>query len=109
MQTLMYLKKVPETAIKAHKHLMKAYEEMRGISIPNNAPSKMFSGVEKTDGTGVTLPQQLANAKDRAKKSGKKYNPEQTTRWFNAKDLNKDGVLDEKELKTKAPVGWNNQ
>ena len=108
-QNPLSLKKVPETSIKAHKRLMRAYEDLRGISIPNNAPSKMFTGLEKTDTAGVTLQQQLVHAKDRAKKSGKKFNPQQTTRWFNAKDLNKDGVLDEKELKTKAPVGWNNQ
>jgi hypothetical protein len=58
---------------------------------------------------GRTLEDQLARAKANAEKSGKKYDPEQSTRWFNAKDLNKDGFLDEKELNTKAPVGWNDK
>jgi hypothetical protein len=54
-----------------------------------------------------TLEQQLAQAKAKAKNKGKKFDPEQSTRWFNSKDLNKDGILDEKELNAKAPVGWN--
>ena len=54
-----------------------------------------------------TLEEQLAIAKANAKKRGRSFDAEQTTRWFRAKDLNKDGVLDERELKTKAPKDWN--
>jgi len=56
---------------------------------------------------GRTLDQQLAIARANAKKKGSKFDAARTTRWFRAKDLNKDGVLVEQELRTKAPVGWN--
>ncbi|MEN8782937.1 MAG: sulfatase-like hydrolase/transferase [Akkermansiaceae bacterium] len=58
-------------------------------------------------GPGRSLKEQLTQSKARAAKSGKKFDPQRTTRWFNAKDLNKDGALDKKELATKAPVDWN--
>lgn len=101
------MNKAPVATIKAHARLMKAYVDMRGITIPNKAPSKMFSDLENVDNSVVTLQQQLVHAKERARKLGKKYDAARTTRWFRVKDLNKDGVLDEKEIKTKAPVGWN--
>ena len=46
-------------------------------------------------------------AQANAKKQGKRFDAARTTRWFRAKDLNHDGLLDEIEQKTKAPVGWN--
>ena len=101
------LKKMPERAMEAHKRLMKAYEELRGISVPNDAPNKMFAGVNAPKVNGITLEKKLADAKAKAKKSGKKFDAERTTRWFHAKDLNKDGVMDEVEAKTKAPKDWN--
>lgn len=58
---------------------------------------------------GRTLEQQLEMAKARAKNLDKKYDPEQTTRWFRAKDINGDGVIDEVEDKVKVPVGWNDK
>jgi arylsulfatase A len=121
------LKKMPERAIEAHKRLTKAYEELRGLAIPNDAPNKMYNGGRRSVGapkeeghgsdmiatleaisppsSGITLEQQLAHAKE--KNGGKNFNAERTVRFFNAKDLNKDGVLDEQEQKAKAPVGWN--
>jgi len=54
-----------------------------------------------------TLKEQLAIAKANAKKRGRKFSAEQTTRWFHAKDLNRDGALDERELRTKPPKDWN--
>ncbi|MCK5172564.1 MAG: hypothetical protein KAR47_04185, partial [Planctomycetes bacterium] len=62
----------------------------------------------KTEGSR-TLAEQLEHAKMRAKNLGKTFDPEQSTRWFNAKDTNKDGLLDEQEQKAKAPVGWNDK
>lgn len=56
---------------------------------------------------GRTLTEQLAIARVNAKKSGNRFDAARTTRWFRVKDLNNDGVLDEIEQKTKAPVGWN--
>lgn len=66
------------------------------------------SGKPKTKGPAGsrTLDQQLAIARANAKKKGTKFDPARTTRWFKAKDRNKDGVLDQKELRTKAPEGW---
>jgi arylsulfatase A-like enzyme len=56
---------------------------------------------------GRSLKEQLAIAKENSKKNGTTFSAERSTRWFQAKDLNRDGVLDEEELNTKAPVGWN--
>ena len=39
--------------------------------------------------------------------TGKTFDAARTTRWFQAKDVNKDGVIDEQERQTKVPVGWN--
>jgi arylsulfatase A-like enzyme len=55
---------------------------------------------------GRTLTEQLKIAEKNAKKNGKKFDAERTTRWFHAKDLNKDGVLDKTEQQTKVPNGW---
>lgn len=52
---------------------------------------------------GITLEQQLEIAKER---NGDKFDAERTTRWFNAKDKNGDGVIDEKERKQKV-TDWN--
>jgi len=41
-----------------------------------------------------------------AEKRRREFDAEQTTRWFRAKDLNKVGVLDEREFKTRAPRDW---
>lgn len=99
-----------ERAIEAHRRLTKAYEELRGISIPNNAPSKMFppkTPTAQAGGNVLTREQHLINSTERAKRLGKKFDPAQSTRWFNAKDTNKDGVLDAAEQKAKAPKDWN--
>ncbi len=58
---------------------------------------------------GRTLKAQLKIARDNAKEKGSQFNEERTTRWFRAKDLNGDGILDDAELATKAPVGWNTE
>jgi arylsulfatase A-like enzyme len=58
-------------------------------------------------GPGRTLAEQLTLARANAKKNGKRFDAARTTRWFRAKDLNQDGVLDAREIKNKAPVGWN--
>ena len=55
---------------------------------------------------GITLQEQLEIARANAEKSGRTFDVARTTRWFNAKDLNKDGLMDEKERQTRAPVGW---
>ena len=75
-----------------------------GVTGDRLAKTKQSSKVR-----GRTLEDQLTLSRANAKNKGKKFDAEQTARWFNAKDLNKDGVLDEKELNTKAPVGWNNK
>ena len=56
-----------------------------------------------------TLEEQLQHAKMRAKNLGKSFDPEQSTRWFNAKDTNNDGILDEQEQKAKVRAGWNDK
>ncbi|MCF7848251.1 MAG: sulfatase-like hydrolase/transferase [Kiritimatiellales bacterium] len=101
------LKKAPEKAIAAHKRLAKQYEAVRGFA-PNVevVPSKLFDPTARKP-EGTTLEMQLAHAKERAKKQGKKYNEETSTRFFRAKDRNGDGVIDEKEAKMKVAPGWN--
>jgi len=61
------------------------------------------------NGTGRALPEQLAISKERAEKSGKAFDAARTTRWFNAKDTNRDGVLGVDEQKAKAPQNWNSE
>jgi arylsulfatase A len=101
------LKQAPEKAIAAHKRLSEQYEKVRGFSpAVEVASSKMFNPFAEMP-EGITLVEKLEDAKAKAKKSGKKFDAERTTRWFNAKDLNDDGVMDEVEAKTKAPEGWN--
>lgn len=58
---------------------------------------------------GRTLEEQLKIAKENAKKKGKPFVEERTTRWFNAKDTNNDGLLSEEEQKAKAPTNWNSE
>ena len=79
-----------------------------------NVTSTKPTAKKKTKGTkipakprGRSLKEQLKIAEGNAKKNGKTFDAERTTRWFNAKDLNQDGVLDEKEIRTKAPKDWN--
>ncbi len=103
------LKRANEKARTAHKRLMKAYMDLRGLSLPNEAPNKMYAGADAPKPEGTTLEQQLVHAQERAKKLGKKFDPEQTTRWFRAKDRNNDGILDAQEAKMKAPKDWNKQ
>lgn len=92
----------------AYERLHSAYKKLRKQGIPNDATNRMH-GVEgsNTKGNLITLKSQLANAASKAAARGKPFNPEQTIKYFNAKDLNKDGVLDEKEQKTKLAKGWN--
>ena len=92
----------------AYERLHSAYKKLRKQGIPNDATNRMH-GVEGSDTKGnlITLKSQLANAASKAAARGKSFNPEQTIKYFNAKDLNKDGVLDEKEQKTKLAKGWN--
>jgi arylsulfatase A len=101
------LRSAPEMVIEAHKRLTKAYEEMRGISIPNDAPNKMYAGANTPKPKGISLQEQLANAEMKARNKGRKFDASRTTRWFNAKDRNNDGVLDEHEQKQKPPKDWN--
>ncbi|MBT3288351.1 MAG: sulfatase-like hydrolase/transferase [Victivallales bacterium] len=54
-----------------------------------------------------TLETELARDKRTATQKGRPFNPEQTKRWFRAKDLNGDGILDERELRTKVRPDWN--
>lgn len=66
------------------------------------------SPVVPPDGVkGRTLEEQLKISKAKADQNAKKFDAERTTRWFNAKDTNNDGVLDEKELQTKVSKDWN--
>jgi hypothetical protein len=76
-------------------------------SLADQDPVK--KGATRSDAkvTGRTLAAQLAMARANAKKAGKPFDAARATRWFRVKDLNQDGVLSEKEQKTKAPVGWN--
>jgi len=63
---------------------------------------------EKANGPKVrTLETELARDRRTAEQKGRSFNPEQTKRWFRAKDLNGDGVLDERELRTRARPDWN--
>lgn len=98
------LKNAPEQALAAHKRLTEHYETVRGFA-PNIAvaPSKMFSGPEGASGSaGMTREEHMKKA--RAKKN---FDEARTTRWFNAKDLNSDDVIDEHEAKIKPPKDWN--
>lgn len=63
----------------------------------------------RPDAATRTLEEQLAIAREKARKSGKPFVAERTTRWFHAKDLNHDGVLSELEIRTAAPANWNRQ
>ncbi|MBT3378445.1 MAG: sulfatase-like hydrolase/transferase [Lentisphaerae bacterium] len=75
---------------------------------PPPAPSpKRASGKHNPLNTRRTLKQHLDQARERARKQNRPFDPAQENRWFRAKDLNGDGVLDEKELRTKAPKDWN--
>ena len=69
-------------------------------------PPERKPGGKGTATKGRTLEEQLAIAKAAARKKGKRFDAERATRWFEAKDLNGDGVLDEREQGTKAPQGW---
>jgi arylsulfatase A-like enzyme len=63
----------------------------------------------KVPAQGITLEEQLQQAEANAKKKGKTFDAERTTRWFHAKDKNGDGVIDEQEQKEKVPEDWNNK
>ncbi len=101
------LKQAPEKAITAHKRLTTAYEDLRGLTVPNQAPSKMFDGNLESAAKVITLEMQLKQGQERAKKIGKEYDEASTTRFFNAKDRNGDGVIDASENKLKVAPGWN--
>jgi len=58
---------------------------------------------------GITLKEKLAQAKAHAEKTGKKFDPKRTIRFFRAKDRNGDGMIDAKEAATKVAPGWNKQ
>jgi arylsulfatase A-like enzyme len=58
---------------------------------------------------GPTLEEQLKIATANAKKNGKKFDAERTTRWFHAKDTNGDGVLSAEEQKAKVSKDWNSK
>lgn len=73
------------------------YRKVRKTPVPKVA-------TPKPDAKGITLEEQLKKAEDR---QGDSFDADRTTRWFHAKDTNKDGVLDKKEQKAKAPEGWN--
>jgi arylsulfatase A len=96
------LKQAPEKAIEAHRRLAEQYEQVRGFS-PNIevAPSKMFNpSVSASE--GLTLKEHLE--KNRGKKN---FDEERSIRWFKAKDLNNDGVMDENEKRQRPPKDWN--
>ena len=102
------LAQLSEVGKAAHQRLTTAYQELRGFGIPNKAPNKVFQETQGASATeGITLSQQIASAKEKAQKNGKTFNLERSTKFFHAKDLNKDGVLDAAEQKAKAPKNWN--
>jgi len=55
---------------------------------------------------GVTLEEHLARNRARQEKAGKKFDVEHATKFFNAKDTNHDGIMDEKEKKAKLSKDW---
>ncbi len=55
----------------------------------------------------VTYEQQLAIARSNALKKNREFDKQQFTRWFKAKDLNGDGLIDADERRQKVPPGWN--
>ena len=98
------LKNAPETLIAAHKRLSAQYEQVRGFAPTIEvAPSKMFNPFAKTS-EGLSREEHMAKAKNK-----KNFDEGRTTRWFNAKDLNNDDVIDVKESKIKPPKDWNKE
>jgi arylsulfatase A-like enzyme len=67
-----------------------------------NAPAPKASKPATGD-RGVTLEQQLDKARSR---QGDRFDTDRTTRWFKAKDTNRDGVLDAEEQQRKV-TNWN--
>ncbi len=58
---------------------------------------------------GVTFEEQLKIARTNSEKNGRKFDKEQFTRWFNAKDVNGNSIIDPEERKLKVPSGWNDK
>ncbi len=56
-----------------------------------------------------TFKKHMARKREQEKKTGKPVDQAQEDRWFRAKDLNSDGVLDENELSKKVRADWNRQ
>jgi len=81
------------------------YRKIRHGASPQKTPEKERQG--KISAKGVTLEEQLKIARERAKKNGRKFKAERTTRWFRAKDRNNDGIIDAKERRQKVPADWN--
>ena len=59
-----------------------------------------------SEAEGTTLEEHLARNKERQEKAGKKFDADRSTKFFDAKDTNNDGVMDEKEKKAKLAAGW---
>ncbi|VGO13060.1 Arylsulfatase [Pontiella desulfatans] len=96
------LKNAPEKAIAAHKQLWAQYETVRGFA-PDVAvaPSKLYDPSAPV-AEGLSREEHMAKARKK-----KNFDEGRTTRWFNAKDLNNDNVIDAKEAKIKPPKDWN--
>lgn len=96
------------TSLAAYHRLSSQYRKLRKLDLPNSAPNRMcFDEASSEEEKLVTLSVQLAHAKARSEATGKPFNAERTKKYFNAKDLNKDGFLDEAEQAKKAEKGWN--
>ncbi len=85
-----------------------------GVWSPEEAKAKVAKGwnaagggLELEDLVGLELKPFLAKKKAAWEATGVPFNEAQETRFFNAKDTNKDGVWSLEEAKAKAPKDWN--
>ncbi len=101
-----YLAKL-DAAVKVRKSKPEIYK--RGHSA-KNADKKSPAKEEKKSATkgslkGTTLEEHLERNRDRSKKNNKPFDEQRAIKWFNAKDANNDGVIDDNERAAKVPEG----
>jgi N-sulfoglucosamine sulfohydrolase len=104
-----YLEAMDEVSAYCKKHpeiYKRGYAEKAKKTKPAAKQAKKAS--KKTPAAeGTTLEEHLEKNRLRAEKNNKPFDEERSTKWFNAKDANNDGVIDEKERAGKVPADWN--